>query len=299
MIDIATAVSAAASIASAAGGLLSSKKSGADISQGTDALWWAQGETSNAVQRAMDAYQNAFQQANIDLNVAKGDLTKYLSPYTTAGEQGMNALSPLLTGLSSQDMISGLPPGASSDLLNYLTQSQVYQFPFQEGLNALDRSASARGMLLSGQQQKGAQQYGQNFALSNALGPAMQNYQNYLRNLAGLGGMGLQAATTTGTGLAGLGTKMADVAMQTGQLYGSANLAQAGLQNALAGNIASSYTQQGLLDQAAGNKYGNALGSLIGTGIGGAYDIFKNSPWGQIGSGNVAQQRSIWGAGVS
>jgi hypothetical protein len=299
MINLGQIVGAVASVGSAVGGLLSSSKSGANTSKGTDALWWAQSETSNAVQRALASFQNAYHAARGDLRTAKSDLVNYLSPYTTAGEQGMNAMIPLLTGLSSQDMISGLPPGASSDLLNYLTQSQIYQFPLQEGLNALDRSAASKGMLLSGEQTKATQRYGQDFALSNALNPAMQNYQNYLRNIAGMGGMGLQAATTTGTGLAGLGESMANVAMKTGELKGHANLAQAGLQNALAGNIASSYTQQGLLNQAASNRWGNALGSLIGTGIGGAYDIFKSSPWGQIGSGNVAQQRSIWGAGVS
>lgn len=96
--------------------------------------------------------------------------------------------------------------------------------------------------------------------------------------------MGLTAGTQQGQWGMQTGNALANVAMDTGKLYGQANLAQAGLQNALAGNIASSYTQQGLLDQAASNRYGNALGSMIGTGIGAAGQIWNAGPWSQIGN---------------
>ena len=61
-------------------------------------------------------------------------------------------------------------------------ESPGYQFRFDEGIRAVDRSASARGMLMSGGQLRELQRYGQGFA-SGEFG----NYANRLATLAGIG----------------------------------------------------------------------------------------------------------------
>jgi hypothetical protein len=225
-------------------------------SAGSESLLWGLRETRNAVARAMEAYNNALTNAR-----------KELQPYREAGGQGINALSAALTpegGMSQTDMVSGLPPGAGADLMNYLTQTPAYQFPLQEGINALDRSAASKGMLLSGAQQKGINQYGQNFALSNALAPAMANYQAYLKNIAGLSGIGQTAATTTG-----------GYDIRTGELIGGSQLAMAQMQNALAGGIATNAMGQQRMDYMQSLTQPN-IGSTLGT--------IAGLPWGQIGN---------------
>lgn len=74
-----------------------------------------------------------------------------------------------------------------------MTASPDYQFRKQQGVNALDMSAAARGKLLSGAQDKALIQYGQGLAseeYGNAYNRALQNYntnQNTQLNLANIG----------------------------------------------------------------------------------------------------------------
>jgi hypothetical protein len=112
-----------------------------------------------------------------------------------------------------------------------------YQFQLGEGLKALQRSAAAKGTLLTGGTLKGLQGYAQNFA-NNA-------YQNAFNRNYSLANMGLNAAQDLN---------------QAGQAYGGQ-----------AGNL---LTQQGNA-QAAGtvgktNPWIDAMGS-IGRGMGQSY----------------------------
>lgn len=71
-----------------------------------------------------------------------------------------------------------------------------YQFRLAEGAKALERSAAAKGMSLSGAQLKGLSQYNQGFA-SNEYGNAYNRYNNDQTNLfnrlSGIAGTGQQA----------------------------------------------------------------------------------------------------------
>jgi hypothetical protein len=82
-------------------------------------------------------------------------------------------------------------------ITNRLRQTPGYQFRMDEGVQARDRSAAARGMALSGAQQKALTEYGQ--------GLADQTYGQQLNRLASLAGTG-QTATTN---VAQMGTNMA------------------------------------------------------------------------------------------
>jgi hypothetical protein len=91
-----------------------------------------------------------------------------------------------------QSGINALNKIESGDIMGSMDPS--YSFRFQEGLKALDRSAAARGGLLSGGALKAAQRYGQEFA-SNEFG----NAYNRLASRAGFG----QTASTNMGGAAG------------------------------------------------------------------------------------------------
>jgi hypothetical protein len=150
------------------------------------------------------------------------------APWQKAGEEALNKLIPLASNYT--------PFGTTQ-----FQQDPGYAFRLSEGMKALDRTAAARGGLLSGATLKGAQRYGQDMA-SQEYQNAFNRYQiernaqlNPLQSLAGVG----QSATNTLTGAAG----------QMGQ-----NLA-AGY-----GNVANA--------RASGYVGGtNALTSALGTGL--------------------------------
>ena len=124
-----------------------------------------------------------------------------------------------------------------------------YGFRLKEGLRALDQSAAARGGLLSGNQLRGVNEFGQNLASQEYLN-AFNRYQternarlNPLQSLVGMG------QTTTNT--------LANEAGQYGQ-----NMAQ---NAATMGNIRAS----GYMNQA------NALTGALGQGL----NYYQNKQW--------------------
>ena len=133
----------------------------------------------------------------------------------------------------------GAVPGYSA-----FFESPGYDFRFDEGIRAIDRSASARGMLMSGGQLRELQRYGQGFASGE--------FNNYANRLSALAGIGQTAAFGTGQ----LGTQIAG---QVGQ--GAASLGQtilAGGQAQASGIIgANNALAQGITG--AFNNFGSAL----------------------------------------
>lgn len=173
-------------------------------------------------------------------------------PWLKAGEQALNKLIP--------------------ESLNYQTfgmqqfqQDPGYGFRMSEGMKALERSAAARGGLLSGAALKGIQRYGQDLG-SQEYQNAFNRYQtersarlNPLQTLAGVG----QTAN------AALGTAGQNYASQANQL-GMTNAANQGNLALQAGNIrASQYGNYGSALNTALNTDWNALGKRFGYGGGG------------------------------
>jgi len=172
---------------------------------------------ANAAQAGIDAQERMFNRQ-----------TELQEPFRKAGEEALNKLIPLASNYTPFGM-------------NQFQQDPGYAFRLSEGMKALDRSAAARGGLLSGATLKGAQRYGQDLGSQEYMN-AFNRYQternaqlNPLQSLAGVG----QTATNTLTGAAG----------QMGQ-----NLATG------YGNVANA--------RASGYVGGtNALTSALGTGL--------------------------------
>jgi hypothetical protein len=100
-----------------------------------------------------------------------------LAPYHDAGIPALTAQNALL-GLSG-------PDAAAAAMANYQT-SPGYQWQLQQGLQATDAGAAARGMLRSGAALKAEQTFGQ--------GLANTDFGQYYQRLAGLSTLGEQAA---------------------------------------------------------------------------------------------------------
>lgn len=131
--------------------------------------------------------------------------TAPLAPYAQAGAGALGRLS---------DAYGVNGPEGNARASAAFTTSPGYQFGLSQGVQALDRSANARGGLYGGSTLKALTEYGQNYGMQ-------QGWQPYLSGLSGLAGAGQQAAT----GLSGL----------TADMYGSRANALLGNGNARAG----------------------------------------------------------------
>ncbi len=126
---------------------------------------------SRGAGKASKAQVGASREA-IDEQRRQFDLTRAdLAPFR---EAGVNALN---------QFVASLGPG--------FEESEAFRFNLDRGIDAINRTAAARGKALSGEAVRGAVDF--------AEGLASQEMNNYLNRLAALSGVG-QTATTAGAG---------------------------------------------------------------------------------------------------
>lgn len=151
-------------------------------------------------------------------------------------EESMARQQPFLqTGTEFFNRLADLQRGGAGAAQQFLQMDPGYGFRMSEGMKALERSAAARGGLMSGATGKALQRYGQDLA--------SQEYGAAYNRLAGL---------------ADVGPRAAGVMSSLGQQYGQ----QAG-QNLMAGGQAAA---QGLLGagSARGSAYMGGANALAG-----------------------------------
>jgi hypothetical protein len=137
-----------------------------------------------------------------------------------------------------------------------LQNSPDYKFAFDQGMQALQRSAAAGGTLISGGQLKAGQEFGQ--------GLATQTLNNYVGHLQTLAGMGQSAAAgQANTALSGAGA-VANSQQAAGQATASGIV---GSSNALAGGLngVSSSVMNSLLLSKLGGSSPSAYTASAGT----------------------------------
>jgi hypothetical protein len=212
---------------------------------------------------AIEASAGANAQANTQKQLAVGQ--SELAPYVAAGSPAFSTLGSLM-----QEGAQGQGPLASwTDKFQAPTDvteanDPGYKFRLQQGQQALENSAAARGGLLSTGTGKQLQEYGQGYAsneygnvYNRAMQQYQQQYQQFLNNqnnlysrLMGIGQTGLQASEAS----AGLG---ANEAATYGQQGLAAAQGQAGYTAAAGGARA---VGTGLL----GSSISGAMGGLGG-----------------------------------
>jgi len=209
-------------------------------------------DTANAA--AADTYRKQ-QQASADLKAygdtlpgAYSNIASLYSPYTQAGN---SSLAMLLNGLG----LNG--EAGSTAFTNAYRASPGYQNGLQTGLDSVNQSANARGMLKSGATDKALYRYGSDYENNRA--------GDYLTRLMGLQGQGLQAtgaqAGTMGQGLQG------QLATRTSAFGGDMNSAGTIGQGMVAGANAQQRALTNLLGTAAylgGTALGGGFGSALG-----------------------------------
>ena len=147
--------------------------------------------------------------------------------------------------------INALNKIESGDIMGSMDPS--YSFRFQEGLKALDRSAAARGGLLSGGALKAAQRYGQDYASTE--------FGNAYNRLAGRAGFGQTASTNMGTAAGNYGVNagnnmMAGANARASGYVGGANALTGGLNQYL--NYTQGQNMLGMFQGGGGGANANA-----------------------------------------
>lgn len=169
-------------------------------------------------------------------DLARGDLAPYRETGATALQQ-----YGALYGVGREGMLSD---EEMEDARSRFMETPGYEFRFDEGMRALDRSASARGKLRGGGYGRELIRYGQ--------GVASGEFENYANRLAGIAGMGQGATTATGTLGVQTGANIGN-ALQTGaNAQGNAIMAAgtarasgyAGVANAASGGVSNYLTAQ-------------------------------------------------------
>jgi len=208
--SIAAGVGAAGALAGGLGGLFGGGNSGADAAKEAAQIQAA------AANRSADLQYQMYQEA-----VARS------KPWLKAGTSAVNEYAGLLN----------LPGYQAVDRTDYLRSTPGYQFQMDQGVNALDRSAASRGMLLSGPQAKAVTKYGQGLADST--------YNSLMDRIAGISSQGQNAAALSG-----------NQGITTGQNMGNAYMTGA---NAQAQGLYNAYNAR---ESAYGNSMNNLMGGL-------------------------------------
>ncbi len=210
----------------------------------TDAARIGAGASSEAAQ---------IQSASVDKQIAaqKEAMERQIAlqePWRQAGQTALNQLAPLAANYQKFGM-------------DQFTQDPGYAFRLSEGQKALDRSAAARGGMISGSALKAAQRYGQEMGsqeYTNAFNRYQTERASQLQPLQSLAGVGQSAtnqmgaaAGAYGAGASGaygnLGTNLGNLALGAGATAGNAAIAP--------GNIRAS--QYGTLGNAANTLWNN------------------------------------------
>ncbi len=187
----------------------------------------------------------------------------YLAPYRESGAGALDAINKIY-GFGTGGQTS---PNALSAML---TSSPEYKFAAEQGGLALDRSAAARGGLLSGGQLKDVTSFGQ--------GLASQQFGNYFNRLMGVAQMGQSAAA----GGANTASQFGQTAGNTMQQIGAANASGA----VGAANAFSTMPQNLMFAQALGNM--NSGGSTANSSSYGASAFNNNALAGTIPPGGFS-----------
>jgi len=206
------------------------------------------------------------------------------APWLQAGGQALSSLSGL-TSTPGQGLLAPFSQQFNAPTAAQAAAQPGYQFQLQQGQNAIENSAAARGGLVSGNEATALNNYSQQAGQSdynNVYNQAMQQYlnsyniynsnqSNQFNRLASLAGIGQTAATTLGNQGQAAAGNVGNISMTAGQQIGqninNAGAATAsgyaGATNALTGGIGNLQQMQllsqlGLLGGSSGSQTGMA-----------------------------------------
>lgn len=192
--------------------------------------------SSKASSKASKAQVQAAQDANAAQERMFAEQNKLQEPFRQGGLTAQNQLMQLL-GIGGDQNAAGYGSMGKAFGASDFQQDPGYAFRQSEGMKALERSAAARGNLLSGSTLKGVQRFGQDLA-SQEYQNAFNRYQTEraakLNPLQSLMGSGQSAANVLTSAAGQMGQNEASNLYNAGQARASGYIGQANaLTNAL------------------------------------------------------------------
>jgi hypothetical protein len=244
----------------------------------------ASGKAAKTQERAADkATESAERTLNRQIELQE--------PFRQGGLTAQNEIMQLL-GIGGDKTAAGYGSLGKSFGADQFQQDPGYAFRQSEGMKALERSAAARGNLMSGSTMKGIQRFGQDLA-SQEYQNAFNRYQveraaklNPLQSLMGSG----QSSANVLTGAAGqMGQNEASNIYNAGQARASGYIGQSNALNQALSGI-TNYMVQAPVNKAAIDYYsrtpavgGGSSGGLPSTGGAGMqYNPFAPNPYATI-----------------
>jgi len=221
---------------------------------------------SNASKKAANVQAQAARDAQAAQDRRYEDQKALQEPFRQGGLTAQQEIMQLL-GIGGDKNAPGYGSLGKSFGTEQFQQDPGYAFRQSEGMKALERSAAARGNLMSGSTMKGIQRFGQDLA-SQEYQNAFNRYQteraaklNPLQSLMGSG----QSAANVMTGAAGqMGQNEAANLYNAGQARASGYIGSANALNNALGQIGS-FAQQAPLNNAMMKYYDRAPASDSGS----------------------------------
>ncbi len=184
---------------------------------------------ARASRRAADAQVRSAEEASRLQREMFDRQVQLQEPFRQGGLAGQNRLMELL-GIGGNAQASDYGRDARDFGMGDFEVDPGYGFRLAEGNKALERSAAARGMVLSGQMFKGVQRFGQDLAsqeYQNAFNRFQTNRSSRLNPLMGLAGAGQQATNVVSNAAGQLGQNLGENAMGAGNARASGYIGQA------------------------------------------------------------------------
>ena len=204
------------------------------IGAGASLIGGAMGMSASS--KAANAQIKASEKAAAEQKAMFDEQVRLQAPFREAGLTAQNKLMQYL-GLSGAPGEAGYGKYAGDFSMQDFTTDPGYAFRLAEGNKALDRTAAARGGLLSGGAMKAAQRYGQEMGSQeymNAFNRYQTNRANQLQPLQSLMGAGQTGANTLTQAAGQLGSDLGQNALGIGNARASGYIGGA---NALTGAI--------------------------------------------------------------
>lgn len=173
------------------------------------------------------------------------------APFREAGLTGQNKLMDLL-GLSGRTTAQGYGSAAKTFGESEFKADPGYAFRLSEGQKALDRSAAARGGLISGGALKAATRFGQDLGsqeYSNAYNRYQTDRASLINPLQALTGQAQSSANTLTSAAGNLGNQLGETYMGAANARASGYIGGANAISNAIGTGASLYNQNQLINR--------------------------------------------------
>lgn len=164
---------------------------------------------NKAAGAAKSAANSSIAEQNAEYNQTRTDQ----APWRTTGASALDQIAKLY-GLDSTDANGNVVKGSGKADFSSFSMSPDFQFNLGQGQDAINRSAAARGGLLSGAAVKAGETY--------ATGLANQTFGDYVSRLSGVAGAGQAATNATQAAGTNMANNNSNALMSAGNARASA-----------------------------------------------------------------------------